>query len=289
MVLVLQFIHEDYKVNPLSPNNMKQYIVKTYSGLMLGALSLFPLSSNATVVATEHFDYADGSNNLSGGSGGTGWSGNWTTDGTSFDVADGAAFTGDLDAFRNTRTLTSAQSTGTLYIAWTGEKQRTQDISETQVLALSGMSNGGTTEEFSMQFRTSNATNEFFLLYGGSDRSDAASDTGGTYTEGTEITFVVEIVFDGTAGDETISAWAFTGGPPSTLGTALLTQSAPINSGIDSILLQSNGKRMTGSLDNIVIATEYSDILGVIPEPSTYAALFGIAAMSFAFIRRRRV
>ncbi|WP_269522204.1 PEP-CTERM sorting domain-containing protein [Coraliomargarita parva] len=266
---------------------MKQSLEKTSAWLILGSLSLLPLSSNASIIATESFDYADGNNNLASvGTGGTGWSAGWTTDGTSFDVVDGAAFTGEYDTFRNSRTLTSAQSTGTLYIAWTGVKQRTVDEVGTQVLALSGMS--GTTEEFSLQFRTDYADvdSEYFLLYGGSDRSDSASATDGPYTEGTEVTFVLEIVFDD-SGNEAINAWAFSGGLPTILGSASLTQSAPITS-IDSILIQSNGKSMTGYFDNIVIATEYSDILSVIPEPSTYAVLFGIATLTLAFIRRRR-
>jgi len=263
---------------------MKNYIIKTTGYLIIGTLSLIPFSSNAAIIATENFDYPDSTSLATVGSGGTGWSGNWTTDGTSFNVVDGAAYTGDLDAFRNSRTLSTSQSTGTLYFAWTGVKQRTQDINETQVLALSGMDGG--TEEFSLQFRTdgSDVDNEYFLLYGGSD-SSTGSDSGGLYTEGSQYTLVLELNFN-TGGEETISAWAFSGGLPTTLGSALLTTSAPVNS-IDSILLQSNGKRMTGSLDNIVIATEYSDIVSAIPEPSTYATLFGICAMTFAMIRRR--
>ncbi|WP_309381912.1 PEP-CTERM sorting domain-containing protein [Cerasicoccus frondis] len=264
---------------------MKQRNVKTPCLLVAAALSLLPLSSNAELIATEYFDYANSNSLASVGSGGSGWSSGWTTNGTSFEVLDGAAFTGDQDAFVNFRTLAESQSTGTLYFAWTGVKERTVDILETQVLALSGFSNNNSTEEFSLQFRTSNATDEYFLLYGGAD-STSGSDSGGVYTEGTEVTFVLEIDFNA-GGDENISAWVFTDGLPTTLGSALLTNSAPISS-IDSIRIISNGKRMTGSLDNIVIATEYGDLISAVPEPSTYAALFGICTLTMALIRRRR-
>ncbi|WP_309398952.1 PEP-CTERM sorting domain-containing protein [Cerasicoccus maritimus] len=265
---------------------MKHCIEKTSCWLVAGALSLLPLSSNATLIATEHFDYPDSNSLVSVGTGGSGWSGGWTTNGTSFEVVDGAAYTGDQDAFVNFRTLAESQSTGTLYFAWTGVKERTVDLFETQVLALSGFSNNNSTEEFSLQFRTSNATNEFFLLYGGAD-STTGSDSGGSYTEGTEVTFVLEIDFN-PGGDDNISAWVFTDGLPAILDTPLLTNSAPITS-IDSIRIISNGKRMTGALDNIVVATEYSDLINAVPEPSTYAALFGICTLTVVIIRRRRL
>ena len=264
--------------------NMKQSLVKTSGWLAIGAFSLLPISSNATVIATEYFDYDDTTDLAAVGTGGTGWDGGWTTTGTSFDVVDGAAYTGNRDEFVNFRTLTNSQSTGTVYFAWTGEKSRTSDVGETQVLAVSGFSNGTSTEEFSLQFRTNSGDvdSEFFLLYA----NDGGSTSGGTYKEGTEITFVLQIEFNA-SDNETISAWAFTDGLPVSLGSALLTESASIAS-IDSIRIQSNGTNMTGSLDNLVIATEYSDILNAIPEPSAYSALLGIGALVMLMPRRRR-
>ncbi|WP_425499853.1 PEP-CTERM sorting domain-containing protein [Cerasicoccus fimbriatus] len=42
------------------------------------------------------------------------------------------------------------------------------------------------------------------------------------------------------------------------------------------------------AFDNIVIATEYSDLINAVPEPSTYAAIFGICTLTLVSICRRR-
>jgi len=40
--------------------------------------------------------------------------------------------------------------------------------------------------------------------------------------------------------------------------------------------------------DEIRVADSWSDAAGIVPEPSTYAAILGFLALAFVFVRRRR-
>lgn len=71
------------------------------------------------------------------------------------------------------------------------------------------------------------------------------------------------------------------------------TAGSGISSGINTFLisaLTSSGTGATVLWDNLLVGTTQADVLDVyaIPEPSTYAALGGLAALGLATLRRRR-
>ncbi len=77
-----------------------------------------------------------------------------------------------------------------------------------------------------------------------------------------------------------------------TLGVAsaaINTTGTGITSGIDTFALTALGTGSTVLWDNLRVGTTQADVLDVytIPEPSSYAALGGLAAMSLAALRRR--
>ncbi|MEZ0215760.1 MAG: PEP-CTERM sorting domain-containing protein [Rariglobus sp.] len=78
-----------------------------------------------------------------------------------------------------------------------------------------------------------------------------------------------------------------------TLGVAFTATNATgsgISTGIDTFALTAVGTGSTVLWDNLLIGTSQADVLDVyaIPEPSTYAAFGGLAALGLATLRRRR-
>ena len=79
----------------------------------------------------------------------------------------------------------------------------------------------------------------------------------------------------------------------SSIGTATSTASIPYPSAPLTFGYLETSAGMTGALDNIALydrALSSSEVSGMssIPEPSTYAALFGLAALGFAAYRKRQ-
>lgn len=72
--------------------------------------------------------------------------------------------------------------------------------------------------------------------------------------------------------------------------TAANTTGTGITTGIDTFALTALGTGSTVLWDNLLVGTSQADVLNVyaIPEPSTYAALGGLAALGFVILRRRR-
>lgn len=234
---------------------------------LLGSAAL----SQAAVLVSEDFSYANGS--LNGQSGGTGFSNAWTS---TTNVSGGVA-TGNASS---TRTLsTSFGTTGTVWVSF--DWGYTSTPSE-------GASFGGLT------FYAGTGPESEKQLVGntwpgvGHDRWGTNGATISLVSSVGMKTGVAKITLGGEgANNDMIQVWVgATGSPVDVSGAALLTASGRDLENIDGIRI--NGQDFSGDpgagFDNLLIGTTMLDV-DAVPEPS--AALLGGLGM-LALLRRRR-
>jgi hypothetical protein len=123
----------------------------------------------------------------------------------------------------------------------------------------------------------------------------AIASTQTTITEGQVIFLVARLSKDGAATDtnayDRVELWV---NPTSTIigsaTTSVDRTDSVFTGGVVSFGLTVLGTTPTLGWDNLLVGTSQADVLNVyaIPEPSTYAALGGLAALGFTALRRRR-
>ena len=283
--------------------------------LTLSALSLMAVSAQAELLVYEGFDYADGTtldetnSNLNGG---TALSGSWVTTDTTltnalFEVDDSAVTT--WGSLTQTGSALKRQSTG-------GVEAISRAINVGDGTGGTVDLDAGTDLWFSVLIGTRGTTQ--FAIGSGSfaDGGSGSADMGGSgdgfglsmtgntvgtvaasaWASGTktntgggnfgDITqfFVGHITWGvGEGVNDTFDLYAV--GTDLALGTAIATQLADVDESLlDTITLSTN--RGPG-LDEIRIGTTYADVVPV-PEPSTYAMLAGLLALTSVMIRRRK-
>lgn len=230
---------------------------------LLGSAAL----SQAAVIVSENFTYADGA--LNGQSGGTGFSNAWTS---TTNVVGGVA-TGNAGSTRSF-TATPFASSGTLWVSF--------DWGYASAPTESG-SYGGLT-----------------FYNGGSEKQLIGNTWPGTGhdkwgTNGATISLVSSVgvktgvakITLGAGATSMIEVWVgATGSPVDVSGPALLTATGRELAGVDGIRIlgQDFGGDPGQSIDNLVIGTTMGDV-PAIPEPST--ALLGALGM-LALLRRKR-
>ena len=244
------------------------------------------LHVQAALIAFDNFDFGETRDDLTSfGSSGDGWSGGWAgADGPDYTPLINLTYTAtgyNNDDNDNTTgsMVRGGGSAGTV---------ATRDLTSTQTgtVWVSALINVGDRALFWL--RGDNETNNFIgingnaaeMRFGGSDIS--LSDSG--YTTGQTHLLLAKLEFDA-SGNDNISFWVnpnlSTG--ESGLGTAN-TASANIGIGLTGIGVSAQ----SGSdyLDALRVGTTF-DSVTIIPEPSTYAAIFGILVIGIVLVRRR--
>jgi hypothetical protein len=230
------------------------------------------------LLAEEFFDYPD-STNLDFQIGGTGWTSDWVTSAGAFLVIGGEAVgqnarlpgdttTAALDIASRSHTPVNA---GTFYVTFTSAIAATSHPDDVVVSGVSLFA--GATEWSFLGFR-----NDFFRLDGANSGNANDRDTlPGSATANTRTRFLLEVILNPAPGaPETFNAYVF---PDNTLPAGLpavptLTTSYDIGTGValDRVRIFDNNY-VTGSFDNLVLATDYSAIAGG-TRPTNIAAYF---------------
>ena len=282
------------------------------AGLLGGSVAL-----NGQTIFAENFDYALSNNtNIGGNTGGT-WLGG--TNNVRFVLNPGPSFTGTgYVAFHDGGSLESGNSNSSdvrtahapLGQTVTGEFWVSAFVNPTQMTNI----NGSVTQ---MSFSTGTTSNAnyggpgFGIYNSGTSLNYAlfngSAGVGGVTTVGTAATanqwqlLIARITINESA-DDAISLWSFAADAdvPTTvaaLGTPVVS-STTVNWGnsINTLGLGGQSFTTTGGKtalwDDLRLSissgdTGLEDVLGI-PEPSTYAALFGLLALGFVAWRRRR-
>jgi hypothetical protein len=250
------------------------------------AMSVFASHGSAQVSFYEPFNYTLASN-LNGQSGATGAAGSWTTSGsppatigTSLSypgltsTGGAATFAGATD-FSATAHLAGTYGTpnSTVWVSFV--------VNETSP-ASDGIYGGLVFANVFTGFGSVNGNDDVGL--GSVTAGD--SITGATLgTPGTTLFFVTRFDFNGT-GNVTFNTYLDPTGSGSPNGGSLISTGSNSYgaSDVNQLLIGTNA---ASTWDEIRIGSSYGDV-SAIPEPSTYAAIFGLGALGFAAWRRRR-
>jgi hypothetical protein len=278
-------------------------------GLTLTALTLGALSAGAGIIAYESFDYITGaasSVNTVGASitdanansmnGGYGWTDTWQdyrafgtgignvlsgsfgfSDGSNSVVSDGNSF--QLSSFRGIARQVGGGSlaSGTYYFSFVLNRNA-DDTNETFIRLTGSLNQNDRLLTLKQQ-----GTDQLQYRIGG-----GASVSIGTLAA--QNNFVMaKFDYDGSANLSNLSIWL----NPTDLtteanNTALVSGLSGSGSSIGYVLLQRDGGGNSARLDEIRLATSWSDAVTAVPEPATYAALLGALALGGVLWRRRR-
>lgn len=230
------------------------------------------VTSQATLIVDEPFDYPTGSFNLSGQNGGTGFNGAWGTTAGNWSVTDGTITrTGDnLGQYRDL----AAPLTGTFYASV--DLRETGDGNDTFGNSL--VFRDGTGGAGSTIFLFGLRNNQYRVFIGGSQQ------LAGTYNEGDWDQLVVRFEFND-SGDESVTLWV----NPTTEGDTPVISDFTGEAGTSSFLSISPQafELNVGTLaqDNIRIGTTFQD---VIPEPNQAMSFGVVALLVMLWLRRQR-
>lgn len=256
--------------------------------LLLAPLALAG-AANAALIAYDGYDYGATGGDLTGKNGGTGWSGAYTTTGTTTQYTTtgltysglastgGAVNTAAASTTISFRNLGAAITTGETWISFLGRR----DTATTGNFAGLSLYSGGTAAanaEFSI---ANGGTANWRILDNNNGGPTTSTDTGIATELNVTKLVVAQILWNG-AGEETINLWV-----NPTLGVAPgapnATDNINIASGIDSVrFAAANGSGYT--YDELRIGTTFASV--TVPEPSSAALLGGLGLL--ALLRRRR-
>jgi len=265
---------------------------KTRSRLaFLGAaISLSIVSSaSAAVLASDHFNYQEGTFITDAWNGGTGWSGAWRDNSTTatYDPAIGAdgrlhtesANTGDRHK-GVIRTLSDSYNVATDGTLWGSVSMSVTNVGETGQYAwvsFMNMSNGS--EQFRIgRYETSN-TNWGVQVGNASGNFAGGTTSGSTVVLGENVRLLFKMEYVG--GNTIYNLWVNpAGSAEGDLGTpdATITRAGSLT--FDGIRLQS---RAGATFDDFVLGTTFAD---VVPEPSSM--MLGVLGSALLLIRKRR-
>ncbi|MCD8482391.1 MAG: PEP-CTERM sorting domain-containing protein [Verrucomicrobia bacterium] len=285
---------------------------------MLATLSAGISSSGATLIFEEYFDYELNNNNNIGGNTGGVW--NAGTNNVRFQTAAGPTFTGTgylpthaggrLES-GNTNSADVRMSHAPLGQAISGEFWVSVFVNANSMTNV----NGSITQ---MSFSTNSNTfsnyggpgfglyndgaNLNFALFNGSAGAGGVAAVGSPATANEWHLLVARVTINESA-DDAISVWAFgldaaVPNSVSNLGTPVATSiTLDFGSSINTLGIGGQSFTTTGGKtalwDDIRLSVAAGDTglreVLAIPEPATYAAIFGILVLGLAIARRRRV
>lgn len=267
-------------------------IMKKLLPTLLAGCCLFSVS-HATILVLENFDYDPGV--VAGLNGGQGWSGAWGTGGGvapvvaagSLTAPSGYTFTPSGNRVENagngfisrgfgTETRPNLGSDGVYYMSWLIQTSVIGDVSRLNLVdnAFANRISIG---------KLGNANDNLAIqLSGGSVLYSETSLTGGD--------FLIVAKLESDNGTLTVSASAFpstgsVGAEPTVWDISTVTTSADHVKNMLSMNVLMQGASGNISFDEFRLGTTYA---AVIPEPTTYAALFGLLALGFVAWRRRK-
>lgn len=279
------------------------------SGLLLTTLFLTPDRSWAAVLASEDFGSHANNDPRSGSGDGTGWSSTWDGGGNQFYLNPGTNFAGATNVYNPTTSTYGANADG--------RSGRNFNTSPTGSFGLAGYLDGsgniganGTTLYVAWAMRSSSASHYWGFEFdrdgtGDGDRHLQISTDGpsggnlwlrpnndngfasGIAASNTNINYFVLRLDFGASNNDTASLYY-----NPALNTAEGTPTAIVNAfdlSFDRIAIAkfNGGGNGTVDVENIRLATNYADVVGV-PEPSGLA-LVGLAfGLSGVFARRRK-
>lgn len=256
---------------------------------VIGGIACSPVIGHADTLVSESFNYSVGG--LVGQNGGTGWGGSWTAidAGASGGVQSGSLTYGDLVTSGNQAYVTTTAGTS----GFSRALGSTFSDATTNTIYLSFAFNWNSGTRFlGLQLLNGGTSAIEFNKFAGQSNFGIQSGTGSTaITTGTTNFVVVKIEFNA-SGNDTVSLYtnpSLTGGEPMTASSTRSFASLSFNT-IRLATGYDNGSQTTAAaaFDEIRIGTTYADVVSAIPEPSSFAALAGIAALGFVAVGRRR-
>ena len=274
--------------------------------LLVGASSV----ANAALVAYEDFDYAGGTNlTLSNDNNGTGWDAAWATTGVSGLRTSGSGKSLYFDQGSN-----GLETDGSTHVWSESSKGNERDFTGTVSLnsevlyftalvrGYSSATSGGATEaDLRFTFHTGTGasgsmrgnvgiTNGTLFAAAATDGYGSGDTEANAFLDDT--TYLLAMRRDSTsirasliAADGDASSFA------SQPGTWQVNQAGATGAGLTSIRFLTNGDGDGGlRVDEMRIATDWDSAVNglIVPEPSSYALLAGLLALTSVMIRRRK-
>lgn len=258
---------------------------KTFAVLGTLVMACAASSLSADVLVEETFNYPDG--NLSGKSGGTGFSGNWSfgTNGTgTVTVTNDAAVISGGNTTWATRYINPVSSPS-FYFSYNISGSETTAVTSRSFLDVLVFKSGSST-----LFQTGMYYDTYGLrLRATAGGVDTNLTTAATTTLDTVYTVVGKLTFNDGAGNAVLSIWI---NPTDESSPATYTQSwlsSPTS--ISQLVLQRYDSYVIGAgsstmFDDIRIGTDWTSVSSI-PEPSTAAAFAGAAGLVLAAMKRR--
>ena len=272
--------------------------------VLIAAVSL-STPAGAALVAYEGFDYASGTQTALGG--GTGWTGNWTSDGTtdsSLNIAGTGLSQGSLQtaglSLSNTGAVTFRSLSASTAAEVASQSSANGDIWISFVAAQPSGSFGGIAL-WNIGAALADVNTNYSLILGRnsfdsgnwswSDITSVGNGAGSGVAVATQVLYVMHLDYQATS--TAVTLYLFTGANP----TASSLSGAAYTSSIATVADSSGNRpvfdrlRVSGNvlnLDEIRIGTTSADVMPVaVPESSSYA-LAGAGALLLLARRRRR-
>lgn len=182
----------------------------------------------------------------------------------------------------------TASTTGTLYLSFLFQSGQQTGATTYQTLALYNSTLADADRNFDAGLTTNGGQTGTAYNFGvESGTSETYTSTGITADTGVHL-FVVKFDLSSTAASDSVTVWI-----DPTIGAAGDPSGGIVSTSKDITfdrLALSDYDGNSAAWDEIRWGTTFADVAGTsaIPEPSTYAALFGVLALGYVAIRRRR-
>ena len=266
-------------------------------------ICLTPRLAFSEIIAQDTFEtYTLGP--LSGQGGGIGWTGNWTSPAGSATVVSGTSLAAQNATLAvNSGQITASRQLGaslstSFFVGFMLQYSGTSVFDGNDTFSLY-MSSGATTVNnsvFTIGARSANGTPTFMVRKGTGSPVAGGSTTlaAGAFPSGETHLLVAQYVWDG-ANFSTINGWLDPGFGESASPQITETLADP-STGLTSIgyafVRNYDGNNDDVSpndfwtVDNLVVATSWADVVSVVPEPSSIA-LLGLGSVALCLVRRR--
>jgi hypothetical protein len=289
--------------------------MKTKFLSLAASIAALTVTAQAAVLVSETFDYTAGA--LAGQNGGTGFTGAWTINNSAANVTSDS-FAGSVPTGYSLATASNSATLAPSGTASVGVNRAFTTAIDTNVASTYFVSyqfarfdanNTASGEQFRLQFR--NGTTEQFGL--GLSSTELIEVTNGTAFTGVttagsafpigsadfatapKYLLVAKITLGAGPGADSVSASIFSSAdsvsvePTSWQITRTGSITASTLTGI-TFSASANTTASAGNIavDNLYLGETFADVTSAIPEPSSFAALAGVALLGFAASRRRR-